>query len=163
MPVDRLVCAVSSGGTAAGLALGTALLGWPVTIDLACVSDNEEDSLAEVGRLVGDAAALLGVPVPALDHVQATDRALGPGYGLPTEQRWSAIRLFARTEGITLDPVYTGKAAAALVGGVACGAVGAGETVLFVHTGGLPSLFGYAPELADAVDIGAASARGGQL
>lgn len=150
--VDRIVCAVSSAGTAAGLALGTALLGWPVTVDLACVSDSEAHSLAEVRRLVAEAAALLEVEVPGLEHVQATARALGPGYGVPTEQTWQAVRLFARTEGIFLDPVYTGKAAAALVDGVRTGAVGSGETVVFVHTGGMPSLFGYAPELMEAVE-----------
>jgi D-cysteine desulfhydrase family pyridoxal phosphate-dependent enzyme len=147
--VDRIVCAVGSAGTAAGLGLGTALLDWPVRLDAAAVSPSAPAKLEEIRRLVGLTADLLGVPVPLLDHVQVTDRALGPGYGVPTEDTWAAIRLFARTEGITLDPVYTGKAAAALIGAVRAGEIGPDETVVFLHTGGLPGLFGYAPELID--------------
>jgi D-cysteine desulfhydrase len=148
---DRIVCAIGSAGTVSGLALGTALLDWPVIVDAAAVSDPVPDKLTDVRRLVGDAAELLGVDAPDLDHVRVTGRALGPGYGVPTEEVWEAIRLFGRTEGITLDPVYTGKAAAALIDAVRTGDIGAGETVVFVHTGGLPGLFGYAPELIDAV------------
>ena len=60
---------------------------------------------------------------------------------------WAAVRLFARTEGITLDPVYSGKAAAAMVDMIRNGEIGADETIVFVHTGGVPGLFAYAPEL----------------
>ena len=148
---DRLVCAIGSAGTVSGLALGAALLDWPVLIDAAAVSPSPDSKLADVRRLVGEAADLLGVAHPALNHVRVTGRALGPGYGVPTEQVWEAIRLFGRTEGITLDPVYTGKAAAALVDAVRTGDIGPAETVVFVHTGGLPGLFGYAPELIAAV------------
>ena len=149
---DRIVCAIGSAGTVSGLALGAALLDWPVIVDAAAVSPTVPDKLADVRRLVGEAADLLGVPHPATDHVRVTDRALGPGYGVPTEEVWAAIRLFGRTEGITLDPVYTGKAAAALVNAVRTGDIGSAETVVFVHTGGLPGLFGYAPELIAAVE-----------
>jgi D-cysteine desulfhydrase family pyridoxal phosphate-dependent enzyme len=145
--VDRIVCAVGSAGTAAGLGLGTALLDWPVRLAAAAVSPSAPAKLEEIRRLAGLTADLLGAPVPPLDHVQVTDRALGPGYGVPTEETWAAIRLFARTEGITLDPVYTGKAAAALIGAVRAGEIGPDETVVFLHTGGMPGLFGYAPEL----------------
>jgi D-cysteine desulfhydrase family pyridoxal phosphate-dependent enzyme len=148
---DRIVCPIGSAGTAAGLALGTALLDWPVRLDAASVSHPPDESLADIRRLAAESADLLGVPVPALDHVRVTDRALGPGYGVPTETVWEAIRLFGRTEGITLDPVYTGKAAAALIDAVRTGDIGAGETVVFLHTGGLPGLFGYAPELIEQV------------
>ena len=149
--VDRIVCGVGSAGTAAGLALGTALLGWPVLIDGAAVSQTAELKLATLRRLVGEAAELLGVGYPALDHVRVTEGAVGPGYGVPTEAVWEAIRIFARTEGITLDPVYTGKAAAALIAAIREGAIDAGETVVFLHTGGLPGLFAYAPELIESL------------
>ncbi|WP_327119833.1 D-cysteine desulfhydrase family protein [Nocardia sp. NBC_01730] len=146
---NRIVCAIGSAGTAAGLALGTALLDWPVIVDAASVSNTVPECSADIERLVSDAAALLGVRAPRLDHVRVTDRALGDGYGLPTPVVWDAIRLFGRTEGITLDPVYTGKAAAALIDAVRTGDIPATETVVFVHTGGLPGLFGYAPELIE--------------
>jgi len=144
---DRIVCPVGSAGTAAGLALGAALLQWPVRVHAAAVSPSAASKLTDIARLAGEAAELLGTAEPDLDHVLVTDAALGPGYGVPTEETWDAIRLFGRTEGITLDPVYTGKAAAVLVGAVRSGDIGPGETVVFVHTGGLPGLFGYAPEL----------------
>lgn len=135
--VDRIVCAAGTGGTVAGLALGA---GTPITA--ASVSREAKATLEDVRRLAGLAAAELAIDQQKLDHVEADDRALGPGYGIPTEAVWSAIRLFARTEGILLDPVYTGKAAAALVAGVR-----PGETAVFMHTGGLPGLYGYAPDL----------------
>nr|WP_158886791.1 D-cysteine desulfhydrase family protein [Amycolatopsis anabasis] len=147
----RIVAAHGSGGTAAGLALGTELLGLPVRVDLACVGHPADESAETLHRLAGAAAALLGADQPALDHVRITDRTLGEGYGLPTGEMWQALRLFARTEGVVLDPVYTGKAAAALVDWAERGDLGSGEPVVFVHTGGLPGLYGYAPEFAAAV------------
>ncbi|HET9142436.1 D-cysteine desulfhydrase family protein [Actinophytocola sp.] len=151
LAVDRIFCAAGSCGTVAGLALGVALLDWPVVVEAVAVSPPAADKPAQIRRLVDESAALLEVPRPALDHVRVTGRAVGPGYGVPTAETWAAIRLFARTEGITLDPVYTGKAGAALVDAVRGGETGAAETVVFLHTGGLPGLFGYGPELFDAV------------
>jgi D-cysteine desulfhydrase family pyridoxal phosphate-dependent enzyme len=145
--VDRIVVAVGSAGTAAGLTAGAGLLGWPVELYGACISHTAGESEADIRRLVGETGTLLGMPIPNLDHLRLDDSAVGPGYGVPTPQMWDALRLFARTEGITLDPVYSGKAAAALVGAVRAGVIGADETVVFVHTGGLPGLFAYAPEL----------------
>jgi D-cysteine desulfhydrase len=99
--------------------------------------------MAVVAQVAGLAAEVLKSGKPELDHVTPDDSALGEGYGVPTDEVWAAMRLFARTEGLVLDPVYTGKAAAGLVAGVR-----PGETVEFWHTGGSPGLFGYAPELA---------------
>jgi D-cysteine desulfhydrase len=135
--IDRIVCATGTGGTVAGLAIGATT---PITA--VSVSRAAEATLARVEELVKAGAETLEIDVPALDHVRADDSALGPGYGVPTDDVWSALRLFARTEGILLDPVYTGKAAAALVSGVR-----RGETVVFLHTGGMPGLYGYAPDL----------------
>ena len=144
---DRIHVPVGSAGTAAGLALGIDLLDWPVALDAGCVSHPADESMADIRRLATEAAALLGVAEPALERVRTDDRAVGPGYGVPTDEVWAALRLFASTEGITLDPVYTGKAAAGLVDAVRRGEIGADETVVFVHTGGLPGLFAYAPEM----------------
>jgi D-cysteine desulfhydrase len=135
--VDRIVCALGSGGTVAGLALGA-----DTPITAATVSRKAAAAMAVVEEVAGLAAQVLKSGTPKLDHVTADDRALGEGYGVPTDEVWAALRLFARTEGIVLDPVYTGKAAAALVTGVR-----AGETVVFWHTGGAPGLYGYAPDL----------------
>ncbi|MFB9303592.1 pyridoxal-phosphate dependent enzyme [Kibdelosporangium philippinense] len=145
--IDRLVVAVGSAGTAAGLALGIHLLDWPVLLDAQCVSHTAEESESDIRRLAGEAAELLGVDTGDLAHVRVSDGAVGPGYGVATDEMWEALHLFARTEGIALDPVYSGKAAAGLVAGVRSGAIGPDETVVFMHTGGLPGLFAYAPEL----------------
>ena len=73
---------------------------------------------------------------------------LGPGYGIVTPEAVEAIRLTARTEGIFLDPVYTGKAMAGLIDLVRRGEIRKGETVVFLHTGGQPGLFAHAGVLS---------------
>jgi D-cysteine desulfhydrase len=151
--LDRIVVPVGSAGTAAGLAAGISLLDWPVVLGGCCVSHTEEESGADIRRLVGEAAEVIGTPVKHLDQLQLTARAVGPGYGVPTEQMWEALRLFGRTEGITLDPVYSGKAAAAFIDAVRTGEISADETVVFIHTGGLPGLFAYAPDLYPAASV----------
>jgi D-cysteine desulfhydrase family pyridoxal phosphate-dependent enzyme len=133
--IDKIVVPIGSAGTAAGLAAGVKQLDWSVTLVGACVSHTETESREDVRRLAGDV------------DIDVTDRAVGPGYGVPTEEMWDAVRLFASTEGITLEPVYNGKAAAAMVDMIRNGEIGADETVVFLHTGGLPGLFAYAPDL----------------
>jgi len=137
--IDKIIVPVGSAGTAAGLAAGIKMLNWPVTLVGACVSHTETESREDVRRLAGDI------------DIQVTDRAVGPGYGIPTEEMWAAVRLFAATEGVTLEPVYNGKAAAALVDMIRNGEIGDDETVVFLHTGGLPGLFAYAPDLTASV------------
>jgi 1-aminocyclopropane-1-carboxylate deaminase/D-cysteine desulfhydrase-like pyridoxal-dependent ACC family enzyme len=81
------------------------------------------------------------------EDVQVSDDFLGGGYAVLTSAEQEAVRLVARTEGILLDPVYTGKAMAGLLGLIRRGEIGAGERILFWHTGGLPALFAYADGL----------------
>ena len=66
---------------------------------------------------------------------------VGDGYGVPSEAGIAATRLFARTEGIVLDPVYTGKAAAGMIAHIRQGRFGRDDAVVFVHTGGTPAIF----------------------
>jgi D-cysteine desulfhydrase len=68
---------------------------------------------------------------------------VGPGYSLPSPEMIEAVRMVAEIEGILLDPVYTGKAMAGLVGLVRQGVFAKGQKVLFVHTGGAPALYAY--------------------
>ena len=75
------------------------------------------------------------------EDVVIYDDYIGEGYAIPTEECVEAIKLVARTEGLLLDPVYTGKAMAGLVDLVRKGAFGRNENLLFVHTGGTPGLF----------------------
>ncbi|MET9631091.1 D-cysteine desulfhydrase family protein [Lentzea sp. NPDC006480] len=131
-----------SGATAAGIALGTELLGWSGTVHAASVSHSAEDAEKELRGLANDAAALLNAPAPKLDHVRVTDDTIGPGYGVPTPDMWNVLKLFAETEGVILDPVYTGKAAVAFQRIAPTSEV----PLVFLHTGGLPGFYGYAPE-----------------
>jgi D-cysteine desulfhydrase len=75
--------------------------------------------------------------------VVALDEWVGPGYSLPTPEMIEAVRLMARLEGILMDPVYTGKAMAGLIGLVRRGFFKSGERVVFLHTGGSPALYAY--------------------
>jgi D-cysteine desulfhydrase family pyridoxal phosphate-dependent enzyme len=146
----RVVVPQGSGGTAAGLALGMVLLGKPGTVEVAAVAHPADESRDSITGLVGDTAKLLGAEMPSLEHLRVDDSTLGAGYGVPHERVWDALKLFGRTEGVLLEPVYNGKAAAALIGWAARGEFGADEQVVFLHTGGLPGFYGYSPEAVDA-------------
>ena len=147
---SRLVAPLASAGTAAGLIVGAAAFGWEIDIDLIAVSRPVEQARQVLLPLIEETATLLDLTPPSLDRVRITDRTLGPGYGQPTDEVWRAISLFGATEAITLEPVYSGKTAAGMVSLIEDGSIGAAETVLFLHTGGLPGLFAYTPEAAAA-------------
>lgn len=145
-PAWIFVC-TSSGGTLGGLILGCALLDWPVR--LVGVSADEPAALAK-DQAVGlalDAARLLGREgladsVRALsDSVVTTDAFVGAGYGVATPAGQEAARVFGARTGLILDPVYTAKAAAAMLAWLRRGRIPASDRVVFVHTGGLPALF----------------------
>ena len=79
--------------------------------------------------------------------MENTDAYVGENYGIVTEAGLDALHLLARTEGILLDPVYTGKAMSGVIDRIRTGEIPQGSTVVYVHTGGNPALFAYAPEL----------------
>lgn len=139
---DHVVVASGSAGTHAGLVVGFDA----VDADIALTGVNVRRSRAEqegnVHKLAVETAALLGVAPPPRAFVAALDEWVGPGYSLPTPEMREAVRMFASLEGVLLDPVYTGKAAAGLIGLARRGDL-AGERVLFVHTGGAPALHAY--------------------
>lgn len=150
---NRIVIASSSGGTQAGLAVGARAAGFQGQI-LGVSVDRPRDELAEVIAGIATATAtLLGDDRPfSADEIQVTEDYLGEGYAVIGELEREAIRLFARFEGILLDPVYTGRAAGALLDLIQSGAIQRGERVLFWHTGGTPALFAYARELSELSD-----------
>ncbi|MBI3997676.1 MAG: pyridoxal-phosphate dependent enzyme [Armatimonadetes bacterium] len=133
---------ISSGGKGlAGLSLTKKALGLPVRV-VGVASTSNEDPWQYGAQVANDTAALLGLPVTVSpDEIEATFEYIGPGYGVPTPEGMDAILTFARREGILLDPVYTGKAAAGLLDHIRRGMVPQGVTVVFVHTGGQPALF----------------------
>jgi L-cysteate sulfo-lyase len=148
LALDRVVFASSSGGTQAGLVVGAAVCGYSGQV-LGISVDKTGGHLREtVVELLVPTAEHLGLDLDlGPTDVQINDEYLGAGYGVLTGAEREAIHLVARTEGILLDPVYTGKAMAGLMGMIRKKEIGAGERVLFWHTGGTPALFAYADSL----------------
>ncbi|MCL0064087.1 D-cysteine desulfhydrase family protein [Dehalococcoidia bacterium] len=143
-----VVLAHSGGGTQAGLVLGFKQLKLP--LDVVGISTMYQKSAAvnEVVTLANDTARLLGFDVTITpDEVTLYDDYIGEGYGIPTEGCIEAIRLVAQTEAIFLDPVYSAKAMAGFVDLIRKGEFTSRDTVLFIHTGGVPALFAYHQEL----------------
>jgi len=144
LALDHIVTPSGSAGTHAGLLVG--LIGRRAGIPLTGVnvSRPREQQEANVHALASATAASLGIPggIPR-EAVTALDEWVGPGYSLPTPEMIEAVHMLARLEGVLLDPVYTGKAMAGLIGLVRRGHFRTGDNVLFVHTGGSPALFAY--------------------
>ena len=141
-PTDWIVFATSSGGTHAGLLLGQHVFGYKGKV-LGISIDESEDWLKEhVSELASLASDKLGTRIEVTpDKVLANADYCSAGYGVLTEPEREAIHLFATHEGILLDPVYTGRAAAGMIDLIRKGFFKRDETVLFLHTGGQPALF----------------------
>ena len=142
--IDQVVCASGSAGTHAGLVVGFYgnNSGIPVTgINVSRKKDVQEGI---VHALAQKTAALIGLSgdIPR-DAVTCFEEYVGPGYSLSTKEMVDAVQLVARTEGIVLDPVYTGKTMAGLIDLIQKGYFKKDENVLFVHTGGSPGLYAY--------------------
>jgi D-cysteine desulfhydrase len=139
---DWIVFATSSGGTQAGLVLGQRVFGCSGAILGISVDESEEWLTNRVSELASEASEKLDEPIkfsPTDIHVNAS--YCEAGYGVVTEREREAIQLFARHEGLLLDPVYTGRAAAGLIDLVRKDFFKSSDTVLFLHTGGQPALF----------------------
>jgi L-cysteate sulfo-lyase len=138
---DWIVFASSSGGTHAGLLLGQRMFGFNGRILGISVDESEEWLKNEVSKLASATSEKIGEPsefTPADVLVDADYSAAG--YGVVTEREREAIRLFAQYEGLLLDPVYTGRAAAGLIDLIRKGVFKRTDAVLFLHTGGQPAL-----------------------
>jgi len=139
---DWIVFASSSGGTHAGLLLGQRVFRFRGKILGISVDEPEEWLKNEVSQLASATSEKLGeriefTPADVLVNADYCDA----GYGVVTEREREAIRLFASCEGLLLDPVYTGRAAAGMIDLIRKGFFKRDESVLFLHTGGLPALF----------------------
>ena len=139
---DWIVFASSSGGTQAGLALGAACLGYRGRILGISVDETADILQSRVQGLANETAEFLNEPASILaDDILVNDAYLGGGYGVMGEPEVEALQLFASREGILLDPVYTGRAAAGLIDLIRRGFFRTDQTILFWHTGGTPALF----------------------
>jgi len=149
VPFDRIVVASGSAGTHAGILAGLAALNAGIPVIGINVRRPRAEQEGNVHKLAVATSALLGTPAPTREDVVALDDWVGPGYSLPTADMVAAVRLLAASEGILLDPVYSGKAMAGLIGLVRSGQFASDERLLFIHTGGSPSLHAYAHDLRD--------------
>jgi D-cysteine desulfhydrase len=141
---DYVVVASGSGGTHSGLVTG--FYGTSSNIPVIGVSVRRKKAEQEelIYDLVKRTAIYVGVEVNIpRDAVNVVDDYVGPGYSLPTPEMVEAVKMLAQTESILLDPVYTGKAMAGLIGLIRKGYFKKSDNVLFVHTGGSPSLYAY--------------------
>ena len=145
---DRVVMASSSFGTQAGLCVGAKALGFSAQIAAVAIDSPRAELQAGVAAIAAPLALRLGLEVSVTPgEVIAHDGYLGAGYAIMGRPEREAIALVARHEGILLDPVYTGRAMAGLIDLIRRREFGAGETIVFWHTGGSPALFAYADEL----------------
>ena len=140
---DRVVVASGSCGTHSGLVVGAQSINFDAPITGVNVRRPRAEQEGNVLKLARETAAFLELSAPEAKQVAALDDWVGPGYALPTEEMIEAVRLLARAEGVLLDPVYSGKAMAGLIGLARRGEIKRGERVLFVHTGGAPSLHAF--------------------
>jgi D-cysteine desulfhydrase family pyridoxal phosphate-dependent enzyme len=140
--VDWIVFPSSSGGTQAGLVAGGQIYDFQGCI-LGISIDNEAEVLqSRVARLAVETTQLLGAGESISEQqILVNDSFLGGGYGIMGEREKEAVTLFARYEGLFLDPVYTGRAAGGLIELIRRGFFEASQTILFWHTGGTPALF----------------------
>jgi D-cysteine desulfhydrase family pyridoxal phosphate-dependent enzyme len=145
---DRVVCTCGSAGTLAGLVLGARALNAEFEVEGFSVDLPKAEVAQRALALARDTAALLDAHVTLTESdVLVSDEYIGEAYGVPSEGGLEAIQLLASTEGVLLDPVYTGKAMAGLIDQVRKGKFQTSDNVIFLHTGGAPALFAYEDEL----------------
>ena len=142
--VDHIILPSGSAGTHAGMVVGMA--GVSGNIDISGVNVSRPKDVQEeiVYKLTLETAERLMIKGRvAREDIVCYDQYVGPGYSLPTDSMVEAVKLFAKTEAILLDPVYSGKTAAGLIDLVRKGTFAKGSNVLFLHTGGSPALYAY--------------------
>ncbi len=149
--IDAIVHGSSSGGTQAGLIAGATLADSATRIlGVNVYKKHGGDIASTVHALALETLHHAGVPLlDVSSRVQVIDGYQGPAYGIPTDAMREAVELTARTEGLLLDPVYAGKAMAALIGEVRKSAFKREQTVVFLHTGGTAALSAYVDAFSD--------------
>jgi len=150
-PLDYIVCTCGTGGTQAGLIFGAELLDLQIKILGASVFGTKDQATNSIVNFVNGAAKLFDVDVFVdAEGVTVFDDYIKEGYGKINKEVTEALKLVAETEGIFLDPIYTGKAMVMLIDLIKKGCFKKTDNVLFFHTGGLPALFLYKDELQKA-------------
>ncbi len=142
---DYVYHATGTAGTMAGLAAGRKLIGSSAQIVSVNVSPKDDSYLTKAANLANEVLAWIGAPkelkVDAAKDVERESNFYQPGYEKPSRESTEAIKYLARTEGLFIDPVYSGKAFAGLLAHIRSGRIAPGSTVVFWHTGGATALF----------------------
>ena len=136
---DFIVHACGSGGTAAGIALGASKFKVAETVLTFAVCDDRPYFEVVIARIIAEAQRI-DPSLTAYARVIVDDASRGPAYAVMSKEQLVFLRQVARSNGLILDPVYTGKALFGLAQSIERGEVPRGARVLFVHTGGLPGL-----------------------
>ena len=146
--IDRIAGVSGSGGTQAGLLVGSYGLGMNIPIE-GLHNDLPDDFRDTVRKLTDDTLAFLGIETQMTipDEAVILHEAGAYAYGTITDQEREAIRLMARTEGIILDPIYTGRGFGELLKRIRAGVYSPKEHILFWHTGGTSGLFARAEDM----------------
>lgn len=150
LKIDHVVHATGSSGTQAGLVLGLEALNSGIPVYGVGVRAPKEKQENMVFSLAERTADFMGMKPGVIQReaVVANSDYVGDGYGLPTDAMKEAVKMLAQYEGILLDPVYSGKGFSGLIDLIRKGHFKKGENVVFLHTGGSASLFGY-PDIFD--------------
>ena len=149
-----MIVGSGSSGTHGGMLAG--FIGHGVAARLTGI-DVSRDPDQQVPLVRAEARAVLDLLGVAIDVPDEGVRCVGgywqPKYSVPNARMVEAVQVLARTEGVLLDPVYTGKVMAGLIGLARSGAFRDAERVLFMHTGGLPALHAYEREVLGAAPV----------
>lgn len=148
LDVGWIVLASGSAGTHAGLLAGLHAAGSDIPVMGISVRQPRERQIAAVHKLAAATAAQLTDTPLSLEKTLIDDGYVGAGYGLPTEGTIAAINLIARKEGVLLDPVYSAKGLAGMIGLTEQKFFDSKKDVVFLHTGGAAALFAYGNQLA---------------
>ena len=142
-----IVVTSGSGSTHTGIAAAVKALGLPYHVTGISIRPQDPPQRERIAALSQSAADHYGIPCALTsDEVDVREEYFGAGHGVTTAAGREAVHTVARTEGILLDLTYTGKAMSGLIDLVRSGALHNEERVVFVHTGGIPSLFAHADE-----------------
>ncbi len=146
--IDHVVHATGSAGTQAGLVTGLKAMSSNIPLTGIGVNAPQDVQEEKVFKLAVETAEYIGVPgAVEREDVVANCDYVGDGYGIPTKAMNDAVMLAARLEGLLFDPVYSGKGLAGMLDLVGKGYFDAAQNIVFVHTGGVAGLFGYADQL----------------
>jgi len=144
MKIDHIVHATGSTGTQAGIVAGLCAMNANIPllgVSVRAAAAQQKENVYKLACATADKLGCAGAV--QRDHVRVNSDYVGEGYGIPAPSTIAAIECFAQLEGILLDPVYSGKAAAGLIDLVRTGHFKKGERVVFIHTGGSVALFAY--------------------